>query len=784
MSENRIYLWQIVRIFLALWLFSACSPVRPQENSVDSPTARVVATIPINTPDIHIPTALPMPASDPILLSALGDLPSAKMEWQAVNGRYDLVSSSSFVFNLALHDLLVWGMTTAGLAVWDMRTGQSIQYSFLDGLANLDVWGNNQLVADRYGGLWTTRGGELLHYIPGNDGMETIPLPFEAPDDAISQPGLAVGLDERIYLYVWQQYSGDQIAIYDPARNTWILAGRIDAHFYDSDHLTVSPDGIIRFTSSFNDSGTGFLHFDPVQGFVREINDELAYDNAPVSLLAVDPDGRLWLRRSSKYLDKQTTRNFFVGRYDSNARTWENRTPPEWPDSTTPYAALVSPDGSIWFRTEWGLSRYEFSTKEWRHFSLPESSQHINDMLLDKEKVVWLATNSGVAHLEWSGEGDTLAWQVYPLPGISLTEFLFPVISSDGTIWVTDGQQTLGRYDPLQGKWESYYPDETVLPDWKIVDLAAAPDGTIWAQFNSPSGDRHLGRFTPEKHQWKWIESTQHVDRSKFVFSIGTDGFIWFVYQGGSQDDQVNELIRYNPADGDWVIQKLDISTDQTITDLEGDANGFLWLSTQNQLYRYDPVRNLTRIYDVSATLPIHNISHIVAESGEKLWLNTDLGLVVFNLNENSWDVYPQEETPFDGRIESFAVSSNGAVYFGTNGSLFRFTSSKSTPLSTLIPGFVCARAPLTRLQIGMKTQVSIINGVPINVRSQPEIGDNVVATVIEGTPIEIIGGPKCYLRTAEQDALVFWEIYVPSLDITGWAVEGDADGYYIGPQP
>ncbi|MCI0616979.1 SH3 domain-containing protein [bacterium] len=97
---------------------------------------------------------------------------------------------------------------------------------------------------------------------------------------------------------------------------------------------------------------------------------------------------------------------------------------------------------------------------------------------------------------------------------------------------------------------------------------------------------------------------------------------------------------------------------------------------------------------------------------------------------------------------------------------------------------FICSLAPEIRLQIGNKARITFTSGEKTRLRSAPEGGDNLIATLSEGTELEIIDGPVCYPRPGRSDAYVYWKVHVTTNGLEGWLAEGDADAYYLEPIP
>lgn len=97
-------------------------------------------------------------------------------------------------------------------------------------------------------------------------------------------------------------------------------------------------------------------------------------------------------------------------------------------------------------------------------------------------------------------------------------------------------------------------------------------------------------------------------------------------------------------------------------------------------------------------------------------------------------------------------------------------------------PPFSCPSAPPTRLTVGDIARVTFTDGTSTRLRSEPESGNNQVASLGEGAEFEIIGGPVCSERPGRNDAYIYWEVTVFANGLTGWVAEGDFEDYYIEP--
>ena len=94
---------------------------------------------------------------------------------------------------------------------------------------------------------------------------------------------------------------------------------------------------------------------------------------------------------------------------------------------------------------------------------------------------------------------------------------------------------------------------------------------------------------------------------------------------------------------------------------------------------------------------------------------------------------------------------------------------------------FSCPEAPAPQVQVGDTARVTFTDGVPLRIRTTPEVADdNVLTQITEGAIFLVIGGPVCAPIPDTESAYIFWEIELEPGGLTGWVAEGDETTYYI----
>ena len=106
-------------------------------------------------------------------------------------------------------------------------------------------------------------------------------------------------------------------------------------------------------------------------------------------------------------------------------------------------------------------------------------------------------------------------------------------------------------------------------------------------------------------------------------------------------------------------------------------------------------------------------------------------------------------------------------------------TAAPSATLAVVSGPVDCPLALPTRLKMGDNV-VTVDN---VNMRSVPQIGQNIILTNIRGTQLEIVGGPVC--GPYQEGAYLWWQVRRQDGQV-GWSAEGGLTGrlYLLQPVP
>lgn len=245
--------------------------------------------------------------------------------------------------------------------------------------------------------------------------------------------------------------------------------------------------------------------------------------------------------------------------------------------------------------------------------------------------------------------------------GLPVHEIFTIAQDSDGFMWLgtIDG---LIRYDGYEMKVFHKGRDAAfLLPDNQITDLVADGQNGLWV--GSYKGLIHLNTHNG---------TTRLIDlggsREVRCLLPFNDSILWVGTSEG--------LFKYNQKTGHYVLYNEENSKlgSNIVRALYADSRGQLWVGTFNGLNRISPDGSFLHFNLKGSYKPelknnlILDIKPFEDKNDSKLWIGTETGLVLFDVNSFVLDTYNQSNTAFSNEVvKCIFPLSDGRVYFGTD---------------------------------------------------------------------------------------------------------------------
>jgi len=478
------------------------------------------------------------------------------------------------------------------------------------------------------------------------------------------------------------------------------------------EHISIEQGLSQSSVTSIAQDSRGFMWFGTLDGLnryngyeftvfqYREKDTSAIADNA-ITALAEDKYGRLWIGTQSQGICVYNKiKNIFVNlTYKINPNDVTNET---CLSNNTIKTIKVDLDGVIWVGTANGLNKIVLNegkiltkNKTFREFSVdqieryehffqkPNSSNSINSNVInnlnvDKEGHLWVATNNGVNRVDrFSGQITSFRYSgMAKLRETYSTNKINAVfVSSSNLVWV--GTDNGVFYIDPENKADTSFAEHPSLNlnGVQVSSILEDKDGVLWFG-TEKSGIKKFSPVTGLMDSYTFDPANQYslsVDNI-LTFYQSSDNVLWVGTSLGGINkwDRATEnilLFRNNP------YNKNSISSNQVRSIFE-DSNGELWLGTvDGGLNRFDRLNDAFTAYQhnpSNANSLSNNHVRAIAEGKDKyLWIGTDGGgLNRFNKKTGEFKHYLHDHENIkglsDNKIWDLFVDDDGLIWIGT----------------------------------------------------------------------------------------------------------------------
>jgi ligand-binding sensor domain-containing protein len=310
---------------------------------------------------------------------------------------------------------------------------------------------------------------------------------------------------------------------------------------------------------------------------------------------------------------------------------------------------LVDGEGTLWIATRGGINRVEGGSLRTYDESDGLDSKWIQALHLDESGGIWAGSYGGERGLNFF---DGQRWGLPPIPPLPL---------EGPNVWAMAGSKDRGLFVGLAGQGLAHFDGQewTVstsadgLPSDEVQDLLLTADA-LWASF-----DVALLRLDLETGD---EEIVPHANIH--ALHQAADGRLWF---GGEW-----RALRYDAGRDDW--QEFDTSPGPIpgwkVNDIAEDENG-LWFATQGGgVALYDGSRWETEAYVIDEEVGGNSIEAIRQGKDGPIWFtHPGTGLSRYEPAGDTWQVFGEAEGTVDWPCVP-AIDSEGHLWTGDSGEL------------------------------------------------------------------------------------------------------------------
>ncbi|WP_026309696.1 two-component regulator propeller domain-containing protein [Niabella aurantiaca] len=415
----------------------------------------------------------------------------------------------------------------------------------------------------------------------------------------------------------------------------------------------------------------GLNRFDPVtERFTRFFADPAnpyAIAHNSIRALESDPRGNLWIGTQDGISIMQPfTYRCTSYRYDAED--------PGSLSQNSIQSLFRDAKGSMWAGTFYGGVNISYNpalnASAWQQlYTFPHiSSNIVSSIAMDQSRNLWVATEGGGLNFINGKTHEIRRYQKQSGVAGSLGSNLIKTvyIDRDQHLWIGTHGSKLNRFDPESGRFLQYLDEISVLNyrQAEIPSLLEDQQGLFWV--GTSSGlylfHRNGTRLTPSP--------------SQPVLASLRGNYITALLEDPHQNIWIGTL------KGIWRFNRKTQSVEQVfftnlreqamINCIARDANGAIWLGLYyGGLAKYDETRDQFSVHDITRSLPNSNVTGILSDKENNLWLSTGNGLVKYSQGKNAIRTY----TVSDGlpgnefnRNASLGTPSGGLFFGGMKG--------------------------------------------------------------------------------------------------------------------
>lgn len=447
-----------------------------------------------------------------------------------------------------------------------------------------------------------------------------------------------------------------------------------------------------------------------VSAFMDQKGNLFAISNSPLYKLFVFKKGNISKKQYESY-------RFFESK---TAVTWTNITVDRFGN-----IYINSPAGLAKFNFESGLNPIE------SNIIVPNSisNDHIEKLFIDRTDNIWITPQrKGINKADLRQKPFKLYTpNINSLKDIPKDRNVTSIYEDkQGYIWIGNAENGLGVYDKKSGKYFNFFKNTTVA----ITAIYEDIEGNIWLgwdflykikrpEFNNlmPSSDFSdlsfvfyniygAKKIISDTETNLWIASldgliefnratNEFVNHSMLYDSLNKlDGFLRTVFIDKNQNiwagSNSGGLCKYVKSENSFkhFLNNLDNPksiSNNTVYDIYGDNNGYLWIGTRQGLEKFNPETESFEHVGILNEINKRSIFCVIPDSDGKFWMSSDIGIIRFETSNQICSFYGQADGLQSNEFSTTAnfISKTGEIYFGGTEGLISFIPSeiKTNPI-------------------------------------------------------------------------------------------------------
>jgi diguanylate cyclase (GGDEF)-like protein len=312
--------------------------------------------------------------------------------------------------------------------------------------------------------------------------------------------------------------------------------------------------------------------------------------------------------------------------------------------------------GVMWVGTYNGINKWNYVSDAFTYYQkhgsqLKLSSNIVTSVTESSASEVWVSTYGGGLNRlnRLTGEVNYYRHDENDKHSLSDDRVMTTFVGVDNTVWVGTRNGGLNKLDLNSNQFTHFVNDPKdpgSLSANGVTSILAEANGNVWVGTYGGGlnlGDAHSGQFKSFKHKNQSFVRYQHnpddplslSNNSAWDIVESSDGTFWIASGGGG----LNRWLAADRLAGRAVFKsyrKSDGLHSDTVQGVLEDNAGFLWLSSNRGLQRFDPKSGEVRMYDISTGLKGNEFNTLARFKNldGRMYFGGTTGLVAFYPNK------------------------------------------------------------------------------------------------------------------------------------------------------
>lgn len=483
--------------------------------------------------------------------------------------------------------------------------------------------------------------------------------------------------------------------------------------------------------------------------FFHKETDSYSLPANDITTITEDLNHNLWIGTHFKGLSL----------YDRNASTFTQfNTSNSGISSNIIRKVIVDRDGLLWIATLNGISIYDPVKQQFRNQAYdPEEASSLNqnsiyDIFQDKAGSVWVGTYYGGINVYHPNAVSFKVYKHYAYKN-SLSSNVISALVEDreGNLWIGTEAEGLNYYNQKTGLFRNFksQDNQNSLSSNLIKAISIDASGNLWIAAYEGGVDYYDIRKQTFKH-YKITAGKSLVEKRISYLLADAQNRLWVGSRNGLflLDTAADQFQSLHSGTGKYQIpacsitylfedssQKLWISTELGVFYLPKGGRQFVKLhfkesnflshiniiaqtrsgtmlfgSYNEGMAYYYPDKKRLKLFTTDNGLPSNNITGIIEDNDEQIWVSTDKGIA--QIGQNQVRLYTRDDG-LPGNVfnyHSVLKDRKGNLYFGGYNGLVSFNPEKIVP-NIAVPKVVFTNLKLFNQEIAINDESQLLPG-------------------------------------------------------------------------